>query len=184
MAIHGPVRSVRFQSAASATLGAHDLASRQRVKTELEIRSGLKVETTTASGTFILSGVPDGRYRVSAWSQAFSPARSAAFEASGDVPGLLLLLSRGATLKGNVLGLELDELGSLSLTAFSSGSRRLGTVDVSSRYTFTNLEPGVWMIDALATSSGRSARVRVDVPEGMPAVEQDLEFDPSVTRRR
>ncbi|MCP3962921.1 MAG: carboxypeptidase regulatory-like domain-containing protein [bacterium] len=138
---------------------------------------GSSQEVSAAGGTFTLAGVKEGKYVVQAAKEGYAPARSEPFEVSGDVSGVLLELRRGATIAGQVLGLELDELGTLELVAYSQqGGMRRGQVDFSARFSFENLAPGQWHVQGQVTSSGRSTMVQVEVPEGVLEVEQDLEF--------
>ncbi len=127
-------------------------------------------------GTFTLRGVKAGKYVVTASREGFAPARSETFEVAGDVTGILLELSAGATLTGRVLGLEFDELGSLSLVAYSQHGMRQGRVDFEAEYVFDSLAPGQWHLQAQVAGSGRSTSLQVEVPEGVPEVLKDIEF--------
>lgn len=137
---------------------------------------------SAAGGAFTLSGVRAGKYVVTASQEGYAPARSDTFEVSGDVTGLLLELRRGATLKGRILGLELDELGTLVLNAYSQeGGMRRGKVDFSAEYAFESLAPGQWHVQAQVGGSGRSSAVQVEIPEGVTEVEKDIELDAGFT---
>ena len=139
-------------------------------------------ELSAADGSFTLSDVEAGKYAVSASLEGFAPARSEAFEVAGDVSGLLLELRRGATLRGRVLGLEFDELGSLAIMAYSQqGGMRRGLVDYSAEFVFDNLAPGQWHVQAQVAGSGRSSTMQVEVPEGVSEVEKDIEFGTGYT---
>jgi hypothetical protein len=132
---------------------------------------------TTGAGTFTLADVRAGKYVVTASREGYAQARSEAFDVSGAVRGLLLELRRGTTLKGHVLGLELDEISSLALNAFHQGSgMQRGQVDFSAEYAFDNLTAGHWMIQAQVAGSGRSSTIQVEIPEGATEVEKDIEF--------
>ncbi len=132
---------------------------------------------STAAGTFTITGVSAGNYTVTAAREGYAHTRSEVFEVSGDVTGLLLELSYGASLKGRVLGLELDELGSLELVAMGEGGMRRGRVDFSAEYAFDSLAPGRWHVQAQIAGSGRMAMLQVEIPEGLAEVEKDIEFD-------
>lgn len=135
-----------------------------------------------ADGTFTFTGIVAGRHTVTAEQEGFAPARSEPLEVAGDVTGLLLELRRGATLRGRVLGLELDELGSLALIAFNQqGGMRRGRVDFEAEYTFENLSPGPWYVQAQVSSTGRMSAAPVDVPEGATEVARDIEFGTGFT---
>ena len=136
---------------------------------------------TRGDGTFTLTGVKAGRYVVAASREGYAPARSETFEVSGDVTGLLLELTTGATLKGRVVGLDFDELGALSLTAYGQNGMRQGRVDFEAAYAFENMGPGQWHVQAQVASSGRSAMLQVEIPEGAPEVVKDIEFGTGLT---
>ena len=132
---------------------------------------------TKADGTFVLADVAPGNYTVAASRDGFAPAKSEAFEVAGNVSGLLLELTRGATLKGRIVGLEFDELGSLNLVAFSQqGGMLQGQVDFSGEYVFESLAAGDWHVQAQVTTSGRMSMLQVEVPEGVGEVSKDIEF--------
>lgn len=143
---------------------------------------GTSQAVSADGGAFALSDVEPGKYVISASLEGYAPGRSETFEVSADVTGLLLELQRGATLKGRVLGLEFDELGSLVVAAFSQqGGMRQGRVDFSGEYVLDSLAPGQWHVQARVTGSGRSSMMQVEVPEGVPEVEKDIEFGGGLT---
>ncbi len=131
-----------------------------------------------ADGLFTLTDVAAGSYRLAASREGFAAATSEDFEVADDVAGLLLELGRGATLKGRILGLEFDELGSLTLFAHNrTGGMRRGQVDFEARYAFDALVSGEWYVLAQVGSSGRMTTVQVEIPEGATEVEEDIEFE-------
>ena len=135
-----------------------------------------------ADGTFTLTDVAAGSYRVTASREGFAAASSEDFEVADDVAGLLLELGRGATLEGRLLGLEPDELGSLALFASSEkGGMRRGQVDPSARYLFDGLAPGRWHVRAQVISSGRMAVLQVEIAEGVRSVSEDIDFGAGFT---
>ncbi len=150
-----------------------------------EISYSFGGDTQAASGgdgTFTLTGVKAGRYTVTASRDGYAPAHAKDIEVKSDVSGLLLELGRGATLKGRVLGLDFDELGTLTLVGFSQhAGMHHGQVDFEGEYAFENLGPGQWHIQAQVASSGRSANLQVEMPEGVPEVVKDIEFGTGFT---
>ncbi len=141
--------------------------------------SGTPKALTGAGGAFTLDTVAAGDYQVIASRAGYVQATTETFEVSGDVTGLVLALRRGATLKGRVLGLDFDELGSLTLFAHGEGMRQ-GRVDFAGEYVFDGLAAGRWNVEA-HTASGRSAKLGVEVPEGVSEVVKDLEFGSGFT---
>ncbi len=137
---------------------------------------------SAADGAFTVTDVAAGHYKIAASRDGFAPATSETFEVASNVSGLLLQLSHGSTLKGRVLGLELDELGALSLVAYSSkGGARSGRVDFSGDYRFDQLAAGEWYVEARVSGSDRSLVLQIEIPEGDSEVEKDLEFKPGFT---
>ncbi|MEM7582602.1 MAG: carboxypeptidase-like regulatory domain-containing protein [Acidobacteriota bacterium] len=138
--------------------------------------------TSGFDGSFTLTGIKPGNYTVGASFEGYGPAHSELLEVQADVSGLLLQLSTGATLKGQVIGLELDELSSLELIAFSAeGGLLRGHVDFEGTYRFENLASGEWYVQAKVTSSQRSSSLKVELPEGVPEVVKDIEFGSGFT---
>ena len=87
---------------------------------------------------------------------------------SGDVTDVLLELRRGAILQGRVLGLEPDELGSLSLVAFSQDNMNRGRVDFSASDPFVHLPEGRTF--ALVGDEQGVVQRRVARPSGLRGV--------------
>ncbi len=138
--------------------------------------------TSAADGTFTLAGVPAGRYKVIASREGFARAESEVLEVDSDRRGILLELRRGAELSGRVLGLELEELASLSLVLVGeNGSIRRTSVDYAGAFVFENLTAGGWHLQAQVAGSGRSMSLQVEIPEGVGVVEKDLEFGEGFT---
>ncbi len=132
---------------------------------------------STSGGRFALADVKVGQYALVASLEGYATARSEPFEVTGDVSGALLELNRGATLEGRVLGLDFDELGALALVAQSQrGDLRRGRVDFDGAYAFDGLAPDTWHIQAQVGGSGRSTRLRLEIPEGVSRVQEDIEF--------
>ncbi len=144
--------------------------------------TGTKPALSAGDGTFTLTGVKAGKYMVTASRDGYAPASAETVEVAGDVGGVLLELRHGATLKGRIVGLTFDELGSLSLAAYSAqGGMRQGRVDFEAEYAFENVAPGQWHVRAQVGSSGRSTALQIEVPEGVPEVIRDIEFGTGFT---
>ena len=138
--------------------------------------------TSAADGTSTFTGVAAGHYTLAAAREGFAQAQSEPFDVESDVWGLELRLERGATLKGRVVGLELDDLASLVLTANGRfGDTRRGRVDYSAKYVIPNLGPGVWSVQAELAASGRTAFAEVVVEEGATEVWTDIELGTGFT---
>ncbi|MEM7355987.1 MAG: carboxypeptidase-like regulatory domain-containing protein, partial [Acidobacteriota bacterium] len=166
-----------------SSVGGAAVAIQESVRAGMHFSFGSHSKVVSnAAGLFTLEGITEGQYVVTASREGWAPARSEPFEVSNDVTGLLLELSRGSTLEGQVVGLEFDELGSLSLMAFSqAGGMRQGRVDFEARYAFDDLAPGQWNITAQVAGSGRQVTLQVEIPEGVGQVEKNIEFGTGFT---
>ncbi len=140
-------------------------------------------DQTAADGSFVFADVVAGAYRLTASRDDFAPASTESFEVASDVAGLVLQLGLGATLKGRIVGLEIDELGVLELTAYSRQSGRAARVLAPGDYQFDQLAAGVWHLRAEVKGSSRSLALTVDIPEGVTEVVRDIEFGPTLTLR-
>ena len=147
----------------------------------VQFSSGTPRSVTGADGTFSLSGVTAGRYKVSASREGYAQASTEPFEVSDDVSGLLLRMGQGATVRGRVLGLDFDELGSTTLFAFGPGGMRQGRVDFAGEYAIDGLAAGQWQVQAQVGASGRSAMVQIEIAEGESEVVKDVEFGAGFT---
>jgi protocatechuate 3,4-dioxygenase beta subunit len=147
------------------------------------LESGSIFETASlADGSFQFPAVGDGSYHLSGGAPGFAEAA-----APGDVQvagravdGLVLRLSHGATLTGRVLGLDPEELASVSINAFREGEDMpsthpfLSRTDREGRYKLTDLTPGDWKIHAQAP--GRSVHGSLQIAPGVREAELDLQF--------
>ena len=160
---------------ASLSLIATDVAQMR-----FSMRHDRGAAATRPDGTFTLEDVDAGRYLLTAAKDGYASASTPEpFEVAGPVAGLELELRRGATLRGRVLGLELDELAGVVVRAFGitmGGGLQQGIVDYEGRYSVPNLGPGDWHVTASDESTGRQATGQVTVGEAEAEVELDLEF--------
>ncbi len=138
-----------------------------------------------AEGAFTVPDVQPGSYRLRATKNGFASAGSAEVVRvdDGPVAGVRLVMRRGATLSGTVLGLGVDELAELSLEAhhWEIGASQHGSVDHDGSYRITNLEPGRWSVTARL--DGRELTEHVEVADGDVELHRDLEFSSASTLR-
>jgi carboxypeptidase family protein len=136
-----------------------------------------------ADGTFVLSDLPDGEYRLKAEDrQGKASAPRDVRIAGASVTGLELTLDREsgrATLTGHILGLPAEELPRVRVTAYPVATA--GRYGVSSRgvgadgaYKIEGLEPGEWRVEAMLLRGGRT-EAKAQIEPGATAV-LDLEF--------
>lgn len=136
-----------------------------------------------AKGRFRFSAVADGVYELRAEREGYAPAEIPGVKVDGQpVEDLTVVLRRGGTIRGRLLGLELDELAAAQVEAVQgeSGSRS-GTVDHRGHYEVADLAPGDWLVRARVQGRSRQAEARVTLdPEDRQAT-RDLEFSGGLT---
>jgi uncharacterized GH25 family protein len=138
--------------------------------------SGPPQARTGADGSFRIPNVADGSYEVEADKSGYASAILRDVQVSGPVRGLELRLESGGVIRGRILGLELPELGDVSVRAFHLADRamRSGQVDFKGEYRIEGLTEGEWSI-AASTGSDRGAQGKATVTAGAETV-LDLEF--------
>lgn len=130
-------------------------------------------------GRFEILAVADGSFDLEAKAEGFAPAvHPAVVEVAGrDVGGLEVVLERGATLSGRILGLEPGQLAAVEVTAERAGwSPRSATVDHTGRYEIAALEAGDWHLRARLFGGRREADAWVAIAPGDREVERDLKL--------
>ncbi len=144
---------------------------------ETEVRSG-PAGQSGEDGGFVLDGVRDGRYllRASAAGYAGTTRREPLEVAGLPVSGIEVALSRGSTVRGELLGLETAQRALVRVVASRKvNDYALGQVRHDGSYRIVNLGPGVWDIRAVAPD-GPQARGRVTLAPGVTETRLDLDF--------
>ncbi|HEV8582481.1 MAG TPA: carboxypeptidase-like regulatory domain-containing protein [Thermoanaerobaculia bacterium] len=130
-------------------------------------------------GRFEILAVADGSFDLEAEAEGFALAvHPAVVEVAGrDVGGLEVVLRRGATLSGRILGLEPSQLAAVEVTAERAGwPSRSATVDHAGRYEIAALEAGDWHLRARLFGGRREADAWVAITPGDREVERDLKL--------
>ncbi len=130
-------------------------------------------------GRFQVSGVVDGAYDLEAGASGYSSKHlEAALRIAGEsVTDLEVVLERGGSVVGEVLGLDFEELLSVEVTAESGPRVEAGTVDHEGTYRVANLAPGNWLVKASLAGGQRQASRHVVIREAAQELRRDLEFD-------
>ncbi len=139
---------------------------------------------SASDGGFSFPRVVDGSYDVAAEKDGYGRAelRRGLEVTGGPVDDLEVLLQRGASVVGRLLGLEFDELATVRVEAERDAeSGRHGTVDYEGRYEINNLGPGVWLVKAQVRGGRRQAEARVMIEPGSGPLTRDLEFGGGIT---
>ncbi len=137
-------------------------------------RGGRPEADSAADGSFTITGVAPGRYRLHAAKEGFARARlePAVEVSSSAIRGLEVRLEQGTTLSGRILGLELDDLAQVEVRA----GRQAGRVDFEGGYAIDHLSSGEVVVSASIPGSGRGVTRRITVEEGVPEMVLDLEL--------
>jgi hypothetical protein len=146
----------------------------------LEQAGNRRGTNTGPDGTFILSTVPDGVYRLKAtWKELTTDSLDVTV-AGSPVRGLELRLDRPAerraVLTGHLLGLAPEELLQTRVNAHKKEGGELQSTSPNREgvYRVEGLEPGEWEVSAWV--SGRQAHGAVQIPAGAVEATLDLEF--------
>ncbi|MEM7351997.1 MAG: carboxypeptidase regulatory-like domain-containing protein [Acidobacteriota bacterium] len=134
--------------------------------------------TSDSEGDFVLADVAPGDYRLRASKQGFAPFEDAAALRIGEAaPGAVqVVLESGATVAGQLLGLEFEAVETVRVSAEAGRREIAGQVDYEGRYEISDLPPGDWLVRAEVPGTGREAHARVPLAAGAHA-EQDLDFE-------
>jgi protocatechuate 3,4-dioxygenase beta subunit len=138
-------------------------------------------ELTDDAGAFAVEGVAPGAYTVSAQMEGFAAARQEGVEVAGaPVAGVELHLSRGTTVTGRLLGVELAEMAGARVLAgsFANTSRMpaFAAVDYDGSYRIDGLAPGEWTLMAVLGEGVPAAQEKVTVEPGQRELVVDLDL--------
>lgn len=145
-------------------------------------RLGNLGSTTGPDGTFRIGDVRPGTYRLRASKEGFV-AREEQDTLEVDIAplqGLEVVMTRGATVSGRILGLEYDDMVKVQVRALSRGTQT-ARPDYEGRYSLPNLPTGSVILEAEIPGTGRRVQESVPIPEGAVEVTQDLEFGTGFT---
>ena len=140
----------------------------------------LRRSTSDAEGFFELADVPDGTYSVVTERRGFATAElPAALRVDGEpVDDLEIELERGATVEGEILGVDFEQLASVQVRAEGeSGPSLEGRVSHDGRFVVENLPSGPWLLTAVLPDEARQARSRLRIERGRLRIHRDLRFD-------
>ncbi len=122
-----------------------------------------------AGGVFKVAGLTGGTYQLSAEKKGFATRLlPESVEVQGaPVTGLEVVLERGLSVTGELLGLEFDDLAYVEVSANSSAGVMLnGVVDPTGHYRLDGISPGMWIFVAVVTNTDRRAVVHTEIRPG------------------
>ncbi|MES1243960.1 MAG: carboxypeptidase regulatory-like domain-containing protein [Acidobacteriota bacterium] len=140
-------------------------------------------DVSGADGSFTLTGVADGTYRLVGEKEGFARDEEglAILVAGSSVGGLEVKLGRGGAVTGQLLGLDFTELSQVQVRSDGGGGGRTGTVRPDGSYRIENLASGKRRIVATLPGGTRQADGEVELEPGVSEARLDLDFGEGVT---
>ena len=143
---------------------------------------GNTMTPTDGDGSFVMQGLSDGKYKVTARKEGFVSAEANDI----DVPqnqALTMTMETGATITGRVTGLPPEQLTQVIVTASGGTSRNQAYVDASGNFSLTGLPDGRVRVDGIlmAGSNRRTAPPKMITIENGVAPLVEINFDEGIT---
>ena len=137
---------------------------------------------TEADGAFVLQGLPDGHYNLTARKDGYVSGDANDVDVPQTQP-VTFTLDSGATITGRVTGLAPDELMQVVVSASGGSSRNQTEVDAAGTFTMHGLPDGRVRVDAMLVSPGnrRMAPPKTIVVENGTAPPVEMNFDEGMT---
>lgn len=138
--------------------------------------------TSGGDGAFRVVVSEEGSFGLVATAPGYAPSLLSGLELGpAPVEGVEVVLSEGASIVGQIYGLEIDDLATVEVEAGAQGLGTVaGTVDYLGRYAVEHLVPGDWQVRARVAGGRREARATVPVEAGDERVVRDLELGTGV----
>jgi protocatechuate 3,4-dioxygenase beta subunit len=131
-----------------------------------------------ADGSFVVAGLADGKYRVTARKEGMVSGDASDVDLPQTRP-LSLTLDAGATITGRVTGVTAEELTQVVVMAVGGTSRNQTYTDASGNFSLSGLPDGQVRVDAFLVTAGRRRMApakTIVVENGVaPAVEINFE---------
>ncbi len=139
-------------------------------------KSGTTI-ATDSGGSFSFEHLSAGLYRLTAQTRFGQTASvDVALGENQGVEGLVLCVRTGATLKGRITGLLLNEEKKVDLVARGPDDfTAFGSTDILGQYTILGVPAGSLQL-MITTSSFRSISRFVEIPSGLREIEADVDF--------
>lgn len=130
-------------------------------------------------GRFVFAEVAAGGYQLGGEKSGRAAARltQEIIVATEPIEDLELVLPAGVRLRGQISGLDFEQLAGVEVVAEQLGRPSLrGEVDYAGAYTIADLDAGEWLVRAETRDRRKEARALVSVEPAAGEIEQDLEF--------
>jgi protocatechuate 3,4-dioxygenase beta subunit/5-hydroxyisourate hydrolase-like protein (transthyretin family) len=142
----------------------------------------LGMVTSDGEGSFVLQGLADGSYKVTARKDGYvsADASDVVLPQSGPVT---LTMETGATINGRVTGIPPEQFTQVTVTASGNTTRNQAFADSGGNFTLTGMPDGRVRVDAFLNAAGQRRMApykTITIENGVaPAVE--MNFDAGIT---
>jgi len=143
-------------------------------------RNNMRQATSGADGTFSVDRLAAGDYRLSASKTGFPTIwyQDPIVLTETPITGLEIVLHRGVTLNGRVVGLSTDELAQVTIRAVGRlgglAGMGEGQADYEGKFEIADLAPGIYTVTAMFAARGLEAQAEVEIGEDGGSVELEL----------
>jgi hypothetical protein len=134
-----------------------------------------------ADGSFVVAGLADGKYQVTARKEGMVSGDASDVELPQTRP-LTLTLDAGATIIGRVTGVTPEELTQVGVTAVGGTSRNQTYTDASGNFSLPGMPDGQVRVDAFLVTAGRRrmAPAKTIVVENGVAPPVEINFEEGI----
>ncbi len=141
--------------------------------------------TSRTDGSFTISGVADGSYRITVMDRGrpWYVRPEPVVVAGSPVRGVEVRLPPEAAIRGRLIGLEPEDLPGLRIFASAAelGWPRPGRVLADGGYEISDLAPGEWRVRGAVPDGGPVATAEVSIEPGQAEAQADLRFERGLT---
>jgi len=144
-------------------------------------RRGGPMIVSDSDGNFVLTGLTDGKYEVTARKEGMVSSDATDVDLPQTHP-LTLTLDTGATINGRVTGLPAEQLAQVMVSASGGTSRNQTTADASGNFTLPGMPDGQVRVDAILVAGGqrRMAPSKTIVIENGAAPNVEINFEEGI----
>jgi hypothetical protein len=138
--------------------------------------------SSDGDGSFVLQGLADGRYKVTARKDGYVSGETTDVALPGSGP-ITLTMETGATINGRVTGIPPEQFTQVTVTASGNTTRNQTNVDASGSFTLTGMPDGRVRVDAFLNAAGqrRTAPYKTIIIENGTAPAVEMNFEEGIT---
>jgi 5-hydroxyisourate hydrolase-like protein (transthyretin family) len=145
-------------------------------------RRNSNMNVTDGDGAFVVAGLRDGKYQVTARKEGMVSAEAADVDVPQTRP-LTMTLEAGATINGRVTGISTDQFPQVVVTASGGTSRNQTYIDGGGNFTLSGLPDGQVRVDAILAAGGhrRTAPPKTITVQNGVAPMVEINFEEGIT---